>query len=91
MSDQEVEEIPASEVAVSKASTTKGGKTRQRRPNRFVEEWLKLFPGSTNANLADEQIFFDPYAKCRDATCPDTTGSELFYFFYYNKDKEIPI
>ena len=91
MSDQEVEEISASKAAVLETSTSKGGKTRQRRPNKFVEEWLKLFPGSTNANLADDQIFFDPYAKCRDAICPDNMGSELFYYFYCNKDKKIPI
>ena len=50
-----------------------------------------MFPGSTNANSVDDCVFFEPYANCRDATCPGTTGSELFYFFYCNRDKKVPI
>lgn len=82
MSDQEVEEIQASEMEILETLTSKGGKTRQRKPNRFVDEWLKLFPGSTNANSTNDHAFIDPYARCRDAMCPDAIGSELFYYFY---------
>ena len=89
MLDQEVEEISATEMAVSETSTSKGGKTKQKKPSRFPEEWVKLFPGSTNANYVDDHVFFDPYAKCRDARCPDTNGVELFYYFYYNIEKKV--
>ena len=63
MSDHEVEEISATEMAISKTSTSKGGKARQRKPSKFPEEWVKLFLGSTNANYANEHIFFKPYSK----------------------------
>ena len=91
MSDHEVEEISATEMAISEASTSKGGKARQRKPSRFPEEWVKTLPGSTNANSADEHIFFDPYAKCRDARCPDANGGEPFYYFYCNREKKVPV
>ena len=91
MSDHEVEEISATEMAISETSTSKGGKARQRKPSRFLEEWVKLFLGSTNANFADEHIFFDPYANCRDARCPGTNGGELFYYFYCNREKKVTV
>lgn len=91
MSDHEVEEISATEMAISETSTSKGGKAKQRKPSRFVEEWIKTLPGSTNAISADEHIFFDPYAKCRDARCPDSNGGELFYYFYCNREKKVPV
>ena len=84
MSDNEVEEISAIEMAISKISTSKGGKARQRKQSKFPKEWVKLFLGSTNANSTDDHVFFDPYANCRDARCPGTNGGELFYFFYCN-------
>ena len=91
MSDHEVEEILATEMAISETSTSKGGKARQRKPSRFPEEWVKLFPESTNANSADEHVFFDPYANCRDARCPHSNGGELFYYFYCNREKKVPV
>ena len=81
-----MEEISATKLAVSETSTSKGGKTRQRRPSCFLEEWVKLFLGSTNANSTDDLVFFDPYAKCLD-----TNGAELFYYFYCNREEKIPI
>ena len=56
-----------------------------------MKEWIKLFLGSTNVNSIDDHVFFDPYANCRDARCPSTTGSKLFYFFYCNRDKKVPV
>lgn len=89
MSDKEVEEIQASDMEVVETSTSKGGKTQQRKPNRFVEEWIKLFPSSSNANFVDEHAFMDPYALCKDATCLGVMGFELFKYFYNNKEKKI--
>lgn len=42
MSDKEVEEIQAIDMEVVEASTSKGGK-KQKKPNRFTKEWIKLF------------------------------------------------
>lgn len=89
MFDQKVEEIQASDMVVSETSTSKGGKTKQRKLSRFANEWLKLFPGSTNANSIDDHAFIDPYARCKDDICPDVIGSELFYYFYCNKEKKV--
>lgn len=72
-------------------SNFKGGKMRQKKPNRFVDEWFKLFPSSSNANVTDDHAFVDPYSLCRDVVCPGVTGSKLFKYFYYNKDKKIPV
>ena len=91
MLDQEVLEISAMEMVVLETSTSKGGKTRQKKPSQFLEEWVKLFPRSTNANSTDDHAFFDPYAKFRDARCLGTNGAELFSFFYYNQEKKVPI
>ena len=38
MSDQEVEEIEASDMVVLETSTSTGGKTRQRKPRKFADE-----------------------------------------------------
>ena len=67
MFDQEVEDIQASDVTVSETSTSKGGKTRQGKPSRFADEWIKLFPTSSYANVVDDQAFIDPYALSREA------------------------
>ena len=42
MFDKEVEEIQASNMGFAKASTSKGWKTRQKKPNRFLEEWINF-------------------------------------------------
>ena len=76
-------------LGLIETSTSKGGKTRQRKPRRFAKEWIKLFLDSTNANSMDDHAFFDPYARCRDAKCLDVTSSEVFYFFYCNREKKI--
>ena len=78
-------------MVVLETSTSKGGKTRKRKPRRFLEEWIKNFLWSTNENSIDSHAFFDPYAKCKEAKCPDVTGSKLFYYFYCNREKKIPI
>lgn len=57
----------------------------------FVEEWIHILPGSTNAQNANDIAFKDPYEMCRDVVVPDRNGYELFWFFYKNKVKEVPI
>lgn len=42
-------------------------------------------------NSVDDHVFFDPYDNFKDAKFPSTTGFELFYFFYCNQDKKVPI
>ena len=86
-----MEEIQASNMGVAKTSTSKGGKTWQRKPNRFFEDWIKLFLGSSNTNTIDDHVFVNPYALCRDVVCPGVTGSEPFKYFYYNREKKIPM
>ena len=68
--NKQVEEIQASYMEVVETLAQKGGKTQQRKPNRFVEEWIKLFLGSSNVNVVDDHAFMVPYALCRDAICP---------------------
>lgn len=89
MFNKEVEEIQASNMGVAETSTSKAGKSWQRKSNRFVEEWIKLFAGSSNANVVDDHAFVDPYSLCRDVVCPGVTGSEFFKYFYYNREKKI--
>lgn len=91
MSDKEVEEIQASDMAAVEPSTSKDEKARQKKSNRFVEEWMKLFPGSPNANVADDQAFIDPYALYRDVVCPGVIGSKIFKYFYHNREKKIHV
>ena len=91
MFDKEVEKIHASDMGIIEASTSQGGKTRQKKSNRFVEEWIKLFPGSSNANATHDHAFINPYALCRDVVCLGVTSSKLFKDFYYNRQKKIPI
>lgn len=89
MSDKEVEEIQASYMEVVETLAAKGGKTKQKKPNRFVEEWIKLFLESSNVISIEDHEFKDPYIFCRDATCPGVTGYELFRYFYRNKVEKI--
>lgn len=42
MSDMEVEEVTSKEVEKVKATN----KSRERKPNKYVEEWMTIFPGS---------------------------------------------
>lgn len=81
MFDKKVEEIQALEMEVAETTTSKGGKTRQKKPNMFVEEWIKLFPESSNAISMNDHDFRGPYSYFRDATCPGVTGYELFRYF----------
>lgn len=46
-------------------------------PSIFLEEWIHILPGSTNEHKADDLIFKDPYAFCRDVEIPDRNGYEL--------------
>lgn len=57
-------------------------KSRVRKPNKHVEDWLKLLPGSLNAISANDHIFRDPYFMVRDAQCPRIDGFNLFLYFY---------
>lgn len=91
MFDKEVEEIQVSNMGFVETSTSKGGKMRQRKPNRFVKEWIKLFPSSSNTNVVDDHAFVDPYDLCKDVVCPGVTNSKLFKYFYYNREKKIPV
>ena len=61
--------------------------------SKFVEEWLKILPKSSNSQSANVHAFRDAYnfctkdsnTECRDARVPDTNGSELFWYFYKNR------
>lgn len=44
----------------------------------FVEEWIHILPGTTNAQNANDLTFKDPYESCRDIEVPDRNGYELF-------------
>lgn len=87
MADEKVKEVSDEEVG-SAVSAKKG---RERKPNKYVEEWVTILPGSTNAMSADVKAFIDPYAKCRDALVPHTNGYELFMYFFYNRIEHVPI
>lgn len=66
-------------------------KSRVRKPNKHVEDWLKLLPRSSNAISTNDHIFRDPHALVRDVECPRTDGFELFIYFYENKTYKVPI
>ena len=73
MDDKGVEEVPKEEIEVEdegddvvevtpkgkrKKSTAKTEKkSRVRKPNKHVEDWLKILPGSSNVILANDHIF----------------------------------
>ena len=78
-------------MEIAGTSTSKGGKTRQKKPNQFVEEWLKLFPKSSNEYVVDDQTFIDLYELCRDSTCHSVKNYELFRYFYCNLKEKILI
>ena len=57
----------------------------------FVEEWIHILPGSSNAQNANDHAFKDPYVLCRDAKVPDRNGYELFQYFYKNRKTKVPV
>ena len=77
MADKEVEEIPEEEIEEEdeddnvvevmpkgkrKKSTTKTEKkSRVRKPNKHVQDWLKILLGSSSAISKNDHIFQDPY------------------------------
>ena len=65
--------------------------TPPKSPNTFVEEWIHILPGSTNTQNANDLMFKDLYTMYRDAIVPDRYRYELFWFFYKNRVKEVPI
>lgn len=69
LSDMEVEEV-------EKDKATK--KSRERKLNKYMEEWMKILPGSSNAISANDHDFKDPYAFICDAIYPDINGYEIF-------------
>ena len=58
---------------------------------KFVEEWLKILPKSSNAQSANVHAFRDAYGFCRDAQVPYTNGTELFWYFYKNRVQNVPV
>ena len=54
--------------------------TPPRIPSTFVEEWMHIFPGSTNSQNENDLTFKDPYAMCRDGIVPDRIGMSCFGF-----------
>lgn len=91
MLDKEFEEIQAIDMEVTQTSTFKRGKTQQRKPSKFANEWIKLFPDSSNAISTNDHDFRDPYEFYRDATFPGGNRYELFRYFYNNKFEKIPV
>lgn len=91
MFDKEVEEIYTLDMEEIEPSPSKGGKTRKKKPNRFAKEWMKFFPGSSNANVVEDQNFIDPYALCKDVICLGVISLELFKYFYHNRERKIPV
>lgn len=87
MADKEVQEVSAEEVGTS----TVAKKGRERKWNKYVEEWMTILPGSTNAMSTDDKAFINPYAACRDALVPGMNGYELFMYFFYNRVERVPI
>ena len=101
MANKEIEEVPKEEVEVEDEghdvveATPKGQrkkivvnsekKSRVRKPNKHVEDWLKILPGSSNAILTNDHIFRDPYFLVCDVECPRVTSYDLFKYFYQNR------
>ena len=98
MVDKEVEEVPAKEVEVedegddvveviAKGKRKKGAvktkkKSRVRKQNKHVEDWLKILPGFSNAISANDHIFKEPYFLCRATKCTRIDGFGIFMYFY---------
>ena len=66
-------------------------RTRLRKPNKHVEDWLKILPGSLSAILENDHIFRDPYFLVHDSKFPRTNGFDLFMFFYQNRIEKLPV
>ena len=81
----EVEEVQAPEVEVAQTLMSKTGKTRQRKLNKYIEEWMKLIPSSSNVISMNEHDFIDHYTFWKDVVCLDTNGYKLFMFFFSNR------
>ena len=94
---EEVEEIPRVEVQeisteeVKKGIGKDGKKTRDRKPNKYALEWMKILQGSSNAIFVNDYEFRDPNSFYRDFICHDTNGYEFFMYFFYNRVKKVPI
>ena len=56
--------------ANKKGKTKAEKKTRVQKPNKYIEERIKLLLRSSNVVFANDHIFKDPYFLCRDAICP---------------------
>ena len=67
MSDMETKEVYSKNTEVLEISTSKIRKTRIRKPNKYVDDWMKLFLGSSDVILENDHDFRDPYVYCRDA------------------------
>lgn len=87
MSNKDMQEVTAEEVGA--AATAK--RSQERKPNKYMEEWIKILLDSSNARSTDDKAFIDPYCKCRDALVPETNGYELFMYFYCNRVESVPI
>ena len=77
--EEDVVEVTTKGNKKGKIKTKK--KTSGRKPNKYVEEWIKLLPRSSNVVSMNDHIFKDPYFLCKDAICPKTDGSTLFMYF----------
>lgn len=86
-SDKDVQEVTIEEVEAGAAAK----RSQERKPNKYMEEWMKILLSSSNAMSVDEKAFIDPYTKCRDALVPDTNGYELFMYFDCNRVEVVPI
>ena len=86
MTNMEIEEIPIDEreeemqeeedvVEVTIEGKKKGKakakkKTRVQKPNKYIEEWIKLLPRSSSVVFANDHVFKDPYFLWRYVICP---------------------
>ena len=72
-----------------KNSATTEKKSRVRKPNKHVEDWLKILLGSSNAISAIDHSFRDPYVLVQDVEYPRVTGYDLFMYFYHNRIENV--
>ena len=61
MLDKEVKEIQDKAMEFVERSTSKGVKTQQKKPNKYADEWIKLFLDSLNLISANDHDFRDAY------------------------------
>ena len=87
--EEDVVEVIAKGKKKGKAKAEK--KTRVRKPNKYVEEWIKLLPRSSNAVSMNDHIYRDPYFLYRDAICPQTNGFSSFMYFYLYRNLNVLI